>query len=295
MGTLQGLNRSIGGFTNSLQGFGAGAVIFVADNGNARIQVFDSNGVYSRQFGGFGGANNQLYGADGISIYNGEVYILNGSSDYGEVKVFTTGGDYVRKWQSFPTNRFEVATEIVVYKSEVFIAYQIVPLIRVFDLNGTYLREWGSSGTGDGQFNKAFRMAVYNNEVYVTDNDLKRVQVFSLSGTYSRKWGSAGSGDGQFDTCIGISVYNGEVFVSDSNNERIQVFTTSGTYLRQWSIVSPFDSPTGIKVKNGRVYINTQPDELVEVTDIYGNAIFDFGSPGTGNGEFQAANHTEVI
>lgn len=293
MGTLQGLNKSIGGFTNSLQGFGAGAVIFVADNNNARIQVFDTDGTYSRQFGGFGSADNQLLAAESISIYNSEVYIINGASSYAEIKVFTTGGDYVRKWQSFPADQFKTATDIFVYSGQVYIAYEA--LIKVFDINGNFLRQWGSAGTGDGEFASFFELDVYNNEVYTTDTFNDRVQVFSLAGTYSRQWGSTGTGDGQFDACRGISVYGGEVFVSDINNERIQVFTTSGTYLRKWSIHEALQVPTGVKVKYGIVYVNTQPDEQIEVTDINGNLIFQFGSPGSGSGEFNAANHTEVI
>lgn len=41
-----------------------------------------------------------------------------------------------------------------------------------------FLREWGSAGAGDGQFNVPISVAVNGNEIYVTDSGNKRVQVF---------------------------------------------------------------------------------------------------------------------
>ena len=63
-----------------------------------------------------------------------------------------------------------------------------------------FLREWGSAGAGDGQFNVPISVAVHGNEIYVTDSGNKRVQVFERSGRFRRKWGSAGAGDRQFNT-----------------------------------------------------------------------------------------------
>ncbi|WP_434127648.1 6-bladed beta-propeller, partial [Enterococcus faecium] len=60
--------------------------------------------------------------------------------------------------------------------------------IQVFDLNGTFLRKWGTLGSGDGQFNSPEGITIYNNEVFVVDNNNNRIQVFDLNGVYLRKW-----------------------------------------------------------------------------------------------------------
>ena len=44
--------------------------------------------------------------------------------------------------------------------------------------DGTFKRKWGSSGTGDGEFDSPFGIDIYNDEVYITESGNNRVQVF---------------------------------------------------------------------------------------------------------------------
>ena len=52
-----------------------------------------------------------------------------------------------------------------------------------------FLREWGSLGSGDGQFNVVISLAVQGDEVYVTDFRNDRVQVFDRGGAQGRRGG----------------------------------------------------------------------------------------------------------
>ncbi len=89
-----------------------------------------------------------------------------------------------------------------------------------------YLAQWGSHGTGDGQFYYARGVAVdASGNLYVADPGNSRIQVFTGSGTYLTRWGTFGSGDGQFDAPTGVAVDgSGHVYVVDRGNSRIQVF-----------------------------------------------------------------------
>jgi hypothetical protein len=58
----------------------------------------------------------------------------------------------------------------------------------------TFLRTWGSFGSGDGQFHSPFGLAVQGDEVFVVDFN-HRVQVFNRDGVFLRTWGSFGSGN----------------------------------------------------------------------------------------------------
>lgn len=51
--------------------------------------------------------------------------------------------------------------------------------VQKFDSSGTYLSQWGSSGSGDGQFDDPSGIAVDGSSVYVADSGNNRVQVFS--------------------------------------------------------------------------------------------------------------------
>ena len=98
----------------------------------------------------------------------------------------------------------------------------------------TFVRKWGSSGTGDGQFKNLADVALdSSNNVFVTDFSNNRVQKFDSNGKFITKWGSTGTGDGQFKGPYNIAVNSsGNVYVTDSGNSRIQVFAPSNNTSR---------------------------------------------------------------
>ena len=107
--------------------------------------------------------------------------------------------------------------------------------VQVFDSQGHFVRKWGSSGAGDGQFAYPTGIATdVTDNVYVVDSNNYRIQVFNNTGTFLRKWGSLGSGDGQFTDPSGIAVdKNGNVFVTD-------LAVTEATGFRSSTMQVPF-------------------------------------------------------
>ncbi|MHB9110930.1 MAG: 6-bladed beta-propeller [Armatimonadota bacterium] len=87
--------------------------------------------------------------------------------------------------------------------------------IQVFDTNGTYLSQFGSYGTGDGQFNEPWRMASdADGNIYVYDTQNARIVKFD--------------GDGQFvwNTAVplppsdmGLTVAGGKLFTWRGTSE----------------------------------------------------------------------------
>ena len=56
--------------------------------------------------------------------------------------------------------------------------------VQKFDSTGVYLAQWGSIGTGDGQFFEPQKIAVDSaGNVFVTENNNFRVQKFTDTGT----------------------------------------------------------------------------------------------------------------
>ena len=101
--------------------------------------------------------------------------------------------------------------------------------IQVFTPGGTYVTQWGSYGSGNGQFWWPYSIAVNNSDfVYCADTYNNRIQVFTPSGTYVTQWGSFGSGNGLFMYPRGIAVNgSGYSYVADTGNDRIQIFSPS--------------------------------------------------------------------
>jgi DNA-binding beta-propeller fold protein YncE len=64
--------------------------------------------------------------------------------------------------------------------------------ILMFTSSGAYLTQWGTRGTGNGQFNRPYGVAVDGSgNVYVADTNNNRIQVFGSLPvpTKSTSWG----------------------------------------------------------------------------------------------------------
>ncbi len=146
--------------------------------------------------------------------------------------------------------------------------------IQKFSSGGTYLSQFGGSGSGNGQFAMPEGIAVDSfGNIFVVDSANHRIQKFSSTGTYITQWGTYGSADGQFKNPWGIAIDSmGNIYVSDTGNYRIQKFNSNGVYLSKWGTYG-----TG----NGQFQGN-----LGIAADIFGN-IFVADSVGTGNNRIQ--------
>jgi DNA-binding beta-propeller fold protein YncE len=157
----------------------------------------------------------------------------------------------------------------------------------------TFLFQWGSQGSGNGQFITLEGIAVdSSNNVYVVDRDNNNVQKFDSDGYYLTQWGNEGTGNGQFDEPYGIAVdSSNNVYVADTVNGRIEKFTSNGIYLTQWGSVGSgngqFNEPEGIAVdSSNNVYVTDVNNVRVEKFDHNGNYLTQWGSLGSGNGQF---------
>ncbi len=108
------------------------------------------------------------------------------------------------------------------------------PTVMVFDKTGAFVRQFGSMGTGNGQFGRVCGIDLdADGHIYVVDQGNSRVQMFHNNGTFIAKWGSAGTGTGQFKTPTSIAVDpNGDVLVVDSANNRVQKFNATGRWIK---------------------------------------------------------------
>src|SRR6185295_14916089 len=65
--------------------------------------------------------------------------------------------------------------------------------VAKFDKDGKFLTQWGSTGTGQGQFRGVKSVAVANNgDVYVADYGNQRIQVFDGEGKYKSEFANVG-------------------------------------------------------------------------------------------------------
>lgn len=157
----------------------------------------------------------------------------------------------------------------------------------------SYVAQWGSLGSGAGQFGDPSGVAVDSvGNVYVADFQLRHVQKFDAQGNYLMEWGSFGTGDGQFGYLEGIAIDSlDHVYVVDSGNSRIQKFDNNGNFLLKWGIQGSGNGQfyglhdIAVDAANN-VYVTETHNYRVQKFDANGNFLLKWGSQGTGNGQF---------
>ena len=98
--------------------------------------------------------------------------------------------------------------------------------------------QWGSTGTGDGEFNYPTRIAINSTGyVYVTDLSNENIQVFSPNGTFVFEFGPV------------YSVYAIAINATDhvwvgrwASSNQIQIFEPNGTLIRKFGTYGSGDN-----------------------------------------------------
>ena len=203
--------------------------VYVADEGNNRIQKFNSNGVFITKWGSPGSADGQFDSPFGVAVdSSGNVYVAD--RDNHRIQKFDSSGTFLTKWGSFGSGdgRFRWLTGVAVDSfGNVYVTDHQNHRIQKFDSSGNFLLKWGTVGSADGQIDTPYGVAVDSSgNVYVAEANNDRIQKFDSSGTFLTKWGSLGSGDGQFNAPLDVEVdSSGNVYVAEFFNHRIQKFS----------------------------------------------------------------------
>ena len=249
-------------------------LVWVADTGNHRIQIFDADGNYQTEFG-------QYY--DVLGTFNSPSSIAVSA---------------LQLQQPFDQSFFYV------YVSDT--GNHRVQVFKVVPGGDGEVDEWGFYGDLDGEFHLPEGIDLdpiqpqfpdrqpppFQNDtvpegweahLYVADMGNHRVQYFTQEGTFVGKFGVYGDGDSQFkqpqDVGVGIRLEEVsttadrlvDVYVTDTGNHRIQYFDGTGSYLDQFGQYGvgeeQFNSPAGIAVD--RLPPDLYPDAVGLEGDVF--------------------------
>lgn len=101
--------------------------------------------------------------------------------------------------------------------------------VAVFDASGAFVRQWGTRGSGPGQFSGLHGIdADRNGRVYVADRSNHRIQIFDAKGTLLDIWENL-----RQPNHIVVTT-DGNVWVADGTNARLLKFDPHGTLLYFW-------------------------------------------------------------
>ncbi len=258
--------------------------MYVLDNRNARVQVFNAGGQLLRHWGDFGDQFGQFVNPFGIAVdAAGNVYVADTGNQ--RIQKFTSTGEFLTAWGSAGSadSQFSEPYDLAIDSAgNVYVADYGNHRVQVFDTNGSFLRAWGSEGAAAGQLRHPSGIALTDdNAVYVLEMHNHRVQQFQSDGTSVRIWGSEGNAAGQFSLPESITAdANGNIYVADTSNNRVQQFSSSGDFVRTWGSQSELSSPTGISTAAGLVYVATGVGFTVRSYNSNGQFINAWGEAG---------------
>jgi hypothetical protein len=268
-----------GGVDGSLAVDASGRV-YVGDSGNARVQIFNSDGSYYATLGSYGSGNGEFQCLIGISIspVNGDIYVTD-RCDH-RIQVFTSSLVYKATLgvTGTPGNdnlHFNSPRGVTVDNSgNIYVADSDNQRVQKCQLVGgapgyacsTFAGvSEGVSGNDFGHLGHPLSVKVdASGRVYVADEWNNRIQVFDSSGAYlTTIGGSWGPNTGQMSGPSGITVDSaGNVYVTDRENHRIQKFAPGVPGWRQSNINGFGDLANAwiVSLSNydGQMYAGTQ-------------------------------------
>jgi DNA-binding beta-propeller fold protein YncE len=173
--------------------------VWVAEEGNDRVQEFSEGGSYLGTFGSAGTGSGQLEAPMDIAFAGGDLYVTDQNNN--RIDEFSTSGSFV-KAIGWGVANGEAKLQTCTSGCEA-----------------------GIAGSGNGQFNapRGLTTDPVSGNLYVTDLNNDRVQELTTAGAFVAKFGSGGSGPGQFSAPMDAVVSStGTIYVTDFSNSRVQ-------------------------------------------------------------------------
>ncbi len=251
-------------------------MVYVADTGNHRIQVFDADGNYQSEFGTYYDLPGTFHSPSSIAVSGLQLrqpfgdsffYVYVGDTGNHRIQVFKVipgGAGEADEWGFYGDleSQFHLPEGIDIDPIEPQFPNRQPPMFQ----NDTTPEAWEA-------------------HVYVADMGNHRVQYFTQEGTFVDQFGVYGIGTTEFnrpqDVGVGIRLEEVsttserlvDVYVADTGNHRIQYFDGTGSYTTEFGQYGigtdpeQFNSPAGVAVD--RLPPDTYPDAVGLEGDVF--------------------------
>jgi uncharacterized protein (TIGR03663 family) len=229
--------------------------LYVADTKNSRIQVFDPNGQFVRAIGALGSGDGQLKEPCGVAVDADGTVIVADTWNH-RVARFKADGSWLGVWTD-DVRGFFGPRAVVLSRGFLYVADTGNKRVVRFDKEGKRVSDWGTPGSGPGQFVEPVGLAAdATGNVYVADTGNHRIQVFDFEGKFVREFPIFGWKDFYTEPYLAIGP-TGSIFATDSTEGRVNEYDAAGNLRHSWRPDGIFKRPTGVTVDPlGRVVVS---------------------------------------
>ena len=246
-----------------------GDEIVVADHGNHRVQVFDSNGTFLRSFGHKGETAGELDNPTGIAIDKDRNIFI---SDWGNlrVQIFSWQGRHLGSFGGKGSLDSQLCRPLGLSldsTGNVIVADTGNKLIKIFTPDGRFVMKIG------GQGSLLFPVhCVQCGEYFIVSDCWEHcVKVFNREGHFQYKFGKKGEGNGEFNHPRFLSVTQSKhLLVCDEDNHRIQVFELDGKLVGKFgtkgSKLGEFNTPFSVAIlSNDQIVVSDRSHDRIQI------------------------------
>ena len=243
--------------------------IAVTDNGNNRIQLFNSDGTYLRSFGRKGHKNGEFNFPSGIG-FDKNNNIIVADCDNHRFQCFSELGEHLNTFSSKGNLDHQLRGPhglSIDSEGNIMVADRNNKLIKIFHADGQFLRTIGE----EGSFTFPFHCVQYEKYLMVSDSSEHCVKVFDRGGKFLYKFGKQGEGDGEFNVprCLSINKA-GHLMVCDVLNHRVQVFQLNGKFITKFGVkgsrAGEFHHPISAAVlTDGRIVVTDFLNHRIQI------------------------------
>ena len=221
----------------------AGGLAYVIDNAaQPRIQVFDTNFVFIRQFG------ETVLSQPGDIATTADGRIVVADCGLQQILIFNRADSL-----SMPGIDVADVNNLTVDGKDRIITTSGEDSVYVFSASGTLLRKWGGSGASSGRFDQPTFVATDSNDnSYICDSDNKRIQVFDSSGAFKSSFTVSEHING-----LAVESQTGRVFTVSDMGNFLDVYTQHGELVSHYAFLQYglFNMPCGIGINGKAVYV----------------------------------------
>ena len=161
--------------------------VFVSDEHNHRITIFNKEGIYLNHWGEQGSEPAQFNSPSGIALDKENAIYVSDQKNH-RIQKYTREGTFIDQWGEPGSNdgQFNLPWGLTIDQHRnVLVADWRNDRVQIFDSCGNHLRTIGTTGSDEQKLKRPSGVAV-NSEgtIYVADWGNERVQAFDPEGTH---------------------------------------------------------------------------------------------------------------